>query len=57
VLTFATREWFDSWTTPDKPKGFGSGVDQEQQIGEWKTIDRTGDPERWDYAGDAAWMG
>jgi hypothetical protein len=57
VLTFATREWFDSWTTPDKPKGFGSGVDQEQQIGEWKTIDRTGDPERWDYAGDDAWMG
>jgi hypothetical protein len=57
ALTFATKEWFDSWTTPDKPKGFGSGVDQDQQIGEWTTIDRTGDPERWDYSGDTAWMG
>lgn len=58
ALTFATREWFDSWTTPEKPKGFGAGIDQNEQFGEWKKIDRTGDdPDRWDYSGDSAWMG
>lgn len=58
ALTFATREWFDSWTTPEKPKGFGAGIDQNEQIGEWRKIDRTGDdPDRWDYSGDSAWMG
>jgi hypothetical protein len=58
ALTFATREWFDSWTTPEKAKGFGAGIDQNEQIGEWRKIDRTGDdPDRWDYSGDSAWMG
>lgn len=57
VLTFATKEWFDHWKTPDKPKGFSPGIDQNEQFGEWKVIDRTGDPERWDYQGDDAWMG
>lgn len=57
VLTFATREWFENWTTPDKPQGFGAGIDQNQQFGEVKVIDRTGDPDRWDYQGDDAWMG
>jgi hypothetical protein len=58
ALTFATREWFDSWTTPDKPKGFAPGIDENDQMGEWKKIDRTGDePDRWDYSGDSAWMG
>jgi hypothetical protein len=59
ALTFATREWFDSWKTPEKPKGWAPGIDQNEQIGEWKKIDRTGDAneDRWDYTGDAAWMG
>lgn len=58
ALTFATREWFDSWTTPEKPKGFSAGIDENEQIGEWRKIDRTGDdPDRWDYSGDSAWMG
>jgi hypothetical protein len=58
VLTFATREWFDSWTTPEKPKGFSAGIDENEQMGEWKKIDRTGgDPDQWDYSGDSAWMG
>lgn len=60
ALTFATREWFDSWTTPKKAKGFGVGVDQNEQMGEWKVIDRTGmgDNDRyWQYTGPTAWMG
>jgi hypothetical protein len=58
ALTFATREWFDSWTTPEKVKGFSAGIDENDQMGEWKKIDRTGDdPDRWDYSGDSAWMG
>jgi hypothetical protein len=59
ALTFATREWFDSWKTPEKPKGWSAGIDEKAQMGEWKTIDRTGDAneDRWDYSGDSAWMG
>ena len=58
ALTFATREWFDSWKSPEKPKGWAPGVDENEQFGQWKTIDRTGDdPDRWDYSGDSAWMG
>jgi hypothetical protein len=25
-LTFATKEFFDTWSTPEKPKGFGAGA-------------------------------
>lgn len=58
ALTFATREWFDHWKSPEKPKGWGPGIDQNEQFGEVKIIDRTGnDPDRWDYSGDSAWMG
>lgn len=58
VLTFATREWFENWKGPEKPKGWAPGIDENAQFGEWKTIDRTGeDPDRWDYSGDSAWMG
>lgn len=58
ALTFATREWFDSWKSPEKPKGWGPGIDENQQFGDWKTIDRTGEgPDQWDYSGDTAWMG
>jgi hypothetical protein len=58
ALTFATKEWFDNWTTPEKAKGFGPGIDQDQQFGEVRIIDRTGDAQdRWDYSGSDAWMG
>lgn len=59
ALTFATREWFDTWTKPEKPKGWAAGIDEDQQFGEVKVIDRTGgeQPDRWDYTGDSAWMG
>jgi hypothetical protein len=58
ALTFATKEWFDSWKTPEKPKGWAPGIDENQQVGEWKVIDRTGgEPDRWDYSGADAWMG
>jgi hypothetical protein len=58
ALTFATREWFDNWKAPEKPKGWGPGIDENQQFGEWRKIDRTGDDaDRWDYSGDSAWMG
>jgi hypothetical protein len=58
ALTFATKEWFDSWKSPEKPKGWAPGIDENQQFGEWKTIDRTGEePDQWDYSGDTAWMG
>jgi len=58
ALTFATKEWFDNWTTPEKAKGFGPGIDREQQFGEVKVIDRTGgDPDAWHYSGNDAWMG
>jgi hypothetical protein len=60
ALTFATKEWFDSWKAPEKPKGWAPGIDENQQVGEWKVIDRTGagDNDRyWEYSGDDAWMG
>ncbi|MFL6707947.1 MAG: hypothetical protein ACJ8HI_07050 [Massilia sp.] len=59
ALTFATKEWFDSWKTPEKPKGWAPGIDENEQFGEWKVIDRTGEAnaDRWDYSGDDAWMG
>jgi hypothetical protein len=54
------KEWFDSWKAPAKPTGWSAGIDEEQQFGEWKTIDRTGvgDHDRfWEYGGDDSWMG
>jgi hypothetical protein len=59
ALTFATKEWFQSWKAPEKPKGWAPGIDENQQFGEWKTIDRTGDgnEDRWDYQGNDSWMG
>jgi len=32
VLTFATREYFDSWSKPDKSKGFKAGVPEQLRI-------------------------
>jgi hypothetical protein len=57
ALTFATKEWFNNWKTPDKPKGFSAGIDQNEQFGQLQVIDRSGDPDRWDYSGNTAWMG
>lgn len=60
VLTFATREHFENWTTPSKPKGFSAGVDENEQIGEWRKINQTGVGDNdayWEYSGDTSWMG
>lgn len=32
VLTFATREYFDSWSKPDKSKGFKAGVPEQLRV-------------------------
>lgn len=53
VLTFATREWFDSWSKPEKPKGFGAGVAETEMIG------HNGGPpidDDWNYGGERSWM-
>lgn len=60
ALTFATKEWFESWKKPEKEKGFTAGIDQNEQFGQLKVIDRTGvgDHDRYfEYSGDDAWMG
>lgn len=57
ALTFATREWFDNWSKPEKPKGFEAGAAPHEQIG------RNGSPlpqdDTWDRSdcGAYGWMG
>lgn len=51
VLTFATREFFDTWATPEKSKGFGAGTELREVTG--------GDHDRFyeaDASGDHGWM-
>jgi nitrous oxide reductase accessory protein NosL len=50
-LTFATREWFDTWNTPDKPKGWSAGTDDRQII----RRDMTADTD-WEYTSETSWM-
>lgn len=50
ALTFATKEFFDTWSKPDKPQGFGAGEQTRMMQPEL-------DDDRWDYAGDTGWMG
>ena len=53
VLTFATREWFDSWSKPEKSKGFGAGTAPEEMIG------HNGGPpidDDWNYDSNTGWM-
>lgn len=54
VLTFATREWFDTWAKPKKPMGWAAGTDDlREQAGSGIS-----DPdERWEYTGSTNWMG
>lgn len=53
VLTFATREWFDSWSKPDKPTGFSTGASRYQHT----DIQDAGDNEAlWDYSSNTSWM-
>ena len=55
VLTFATKEFFDSWSTPEKPKGFGAGVKLREVAGAG-----IGDHDRFfevEVPGDYGWMG
>jgi hypothetical protein len=54
VLTFATREWFDSWKKPEKPKNFTTGEAMGEMIG------HNGGPpieDDWSYSGSTGWMG
>ena len=51
ALTFATREWFDTWNTPDKPKGWSAGTDDRQII----RRDMTADTD-WEYTSETSWM-
>lgn len=54
ALTFATREFFDTWSTPDKPQGFRAGV----QLREVRSPG-VGDHDRFweaDVSGDHGWM-
>lgn len=53
ALTFATREWFDNWATPEKPQGFGAGVDERKIIRHDRTAENSAD---WEYTSDTAWM-
>ena len=36
VLTFATREWFDSWSKPEQPQGWSAGTVPEQPMDQFK---------------------
>jgi hypothetical protein len=57
ALTFATREWFDTWAKPERPKGFGAGAAPNELIG------HNGGPplqdDVWDSSenGSYGWMG
>lgn len=55
VLTFATKEWFDTWATPEKSRGFGAGVKLREVAGAG-----IGDHDRFyeaEVPGDYGWMG
>lgn len=59
ALTFATKEYFENWKAPKRQTGFEAGIDENEQFGEVRIIDRTGGgaPDRWDYTGNDSWMG
>lgn len=57
VLTFATREWFDNWSKPEKPKGWGTGRMPEQPMDQFE--DRGYDERGFgggDYSSPGGWM-
>lgn len=54
VLTFATREWFDNWSKPDKPTGFSTGTARLQHVNAQGIGDNDG---FWEYEGPTSWMG
>lgn len=60
ALTFAVREFFDTWTKPQEPKGWGLGSDPQLIPVSAEGVD---DNDRyWEYhggggAGDHGWMG
>lgn len=51
ALTFATKEWFDTWSAPKKSQGFGTGAVPHEII----RIDRT-DDQLDESAGGYGWM-
>lgn len=55
ALTFATKEWFDNWSKPEKPKGFGAGTAPHELIGH----NNGPSMDEWDESGDMGaygWM-
>lgn len=55
ALTFATREWFDEWSKPETPKGWGSGTSEADMRG------HSGGPaldndDFWGYSSPTSWM-
>lgn len=54
ALTFATREWFDTWTKPEKPQGWTAGTQVRDTSP--AEIENGGVPFR-EPAGDYGWMG
>jgi hypothetical protein len=55
ALTFATREWFDSWNTPKKPLGFGAGQNELRRVEAPGIGDHDGYWEA-DVSGNDGWM-
>ena len=56
VLTFATREWFDSWTKPDRPQGWGAGSMPEQPMDQFKEQRYDNDFTDGGYSSPGGWM-
>ncbi len=57
VLTFATREWFDSWHKPEKQASFQTGYAPQEMIG--RNDDTSIENDSWDRSGGSSygWMG
>lgn len=57
VLTFATREFFESWSKPEKPSGFVAGTSPHEMIGHNGGTVISDD--MWDHSdvGNYGWMG
>jgi hypothetical protein len=56
VLTFATREWFDTWNKPSKAEGFSAGSAPNELIGQRDNSPMNDDWENRDV-GSYGWMG
>lgn len=57
ALTFATKEWFDTWSRPAKPNGFNAGSADMEQSSRHKFVDMTGDDRDYSNHSRYGWMG